>query len=727
MRTLFGRSWTVFGLLALPLVAIAENQPVADGLFAQLDANEDGQITRDEVPEEKQALFDRLLRESDKDGNSQLNPDELAAGLASDRPERPLEEKAEAAYEAPQLPDPEEMFARLDQDNDGKIAKDEVPEDAREHVEQLMQNADDDNDGALSKDEVKAAFAKIREKFSSLGGGPPTPEKMLERLDANGDGKLTKDEIPAGAEGLKKVLKKADTNNDEAVTKEELEYLGKKFQKLTRGFQDPEDRPSGDSLAQGPPGPPPGGRPDGPPGPPNPEEMFRHIDANGDGSISKEEFAEHHKQMRERFGDRRPGGPEGRERRGGDRPRRPDGEGGPGHRPEGPPPPRDREDGPPRGPEGRRGPHGPFDSPEEFFKRTDKNNDGKLTADEASDEGKQRFERMLEHQDKDGDKAISQEEFAEGARRMRERFHREGGPGGPEDRRRRPGGPDGPPQPEGPPGPPRPESDDQSRGSGRQEFGGPRVRARFAGEQRREGGPPMMGPVAIFRLLNSNGDDRLDDAELAAAGIRLARLDRDRDGTISPRELFVGAGGRGGNRRPGSSGPPPEEWRRPDGSKHERFGPPRGDRDPRSPGELADRPHWQPMAHRDGDHDGPRTRPHDGGRKTQGMHRHPFYPGKMMERMTAAIDGDKDGKVTFQEFTVSQKKRFDNLDANKDGVIDEAERKQAAEKMTARMKQFHEKMRSGKHRGDGARQPEPPPGQSGSIESPTEVPPPEPA
>ncbi len=84
MRT----SWSRYVLLtaalvAAPSVLLADDPPSSadrEALFKKLDGNSDGQLTSDEVPEEQQRLFKRMLRTSDKDSDGKLSHDEFLAG-----------------------------------------------------------------------------------------------------------------------------------------------------------------------------------------------------------------------------------------------------------------------------------------------------------------------------------------------------------------------------------------------------------------------------------------------------------------------------------------------------------------------------------------------------------------------------------------------------------------------------------------------------------------------
>src|SRR3954471_9719856 len=95
-------------------------QDAAD-LFGKLDVNKDGYITPDEVQESQKALYERLLRTADKDGDKKLSKDEFQAGLKpDDTPRQPL------AGGGPGGPpgakggkgDPREFFNRMDANKD---------------------------------------------------------------------------------------------------------------------------------------------------------------------------------------------------------------------------------------------------------------------------------------------------------------------------------------------------------------------------------------------------------------------------------------------------------------------------------------------------------------------------------------------------------------------------------------------------------------------------------
>src|SRR6478672_11202497 len=65
-------------------------QDAAD-LFSKLDANKDGYVTPDEVQESQKALYERMLRNADKDGDKKLSKEEFLAGLKPDEaPKAPL-------------------------------------------------------------------------------------------------------------------------------------------------------------------------------------------------------------------------------------------------------------------------------------------------------------------------------------------------------------------------------------------------------------------------------------------------------------------------------------------------------------------------------------------------------------------------------------------------------------------------------------------------------------
>ncbi len=242
-------------------------------------------------------------------------------------------------------------------------------------------------------------------------GRRPDAKSLFDRLDADKDGKITASELP---ERLKKrlgeKLKKADTNGDGKVCKDEFKAMmksraeaakakrakGKKDGAKAKRGKGKKDRPT----AKGKQGPP----------EPDFKAIFARLDTNGDKKLCIEEFTAGAKKMHQRISAhmRRPAAA-----------RR-----GPGmHRP---------------------GMHSPamsgperakkiLEGMEKRFDAADKNKDGKVTLEEAPEKMKERFGKLLERFDTDGDKALTKEEGKKFADEMIKKFAKahKGGPGKP--------------------------------------------------------------------------------------------------------------------------------------------------------------------------------------------------------------------------------------------------------------------------------------------------------
>lgn len=182
-------------------------------MFKRADKNSDGKISKDEVPE---AIWDRIGK-LDTNGDSAISPEEAKAG----RPDGP------GASGGPDKGKggPGEMLKRADQNGDGNISKDEVPEQAWDRLGKL----DKDNDGVVTKEELGAGMAAMRDqgKGGSKGKGGSEqggPGAMFSKLDKDEDGKLSESEVPAELWGK---LRKADTDADGLVSKEEMDKVQK--------------------------------------------------------------------------------------------------------------------------------------------------------------------------------------------------------------------------------------------------------------------------------------------------------------------------------------------------------------------------------------------------------------------------------------------------------------------------------------------------------------------
>lgn len=112
------------------------------------------------------------------------------------------------------------LFAALDTNGDGVIDAAEIAS-AAESLKKLDKN----NDGKLALDEVQSAPRGERRAASpsaATSAGNAAIVARLMQFDKNGDGKLSKDELP---ERLQAMFDKADLDKDGFLSKDEIAKL----------------------------------------------------------------------------------------------------------------------------------------------------------------------------------------------------------------------------------------------------------------------------------------------------------------------------------------------------------------------------------------------------------------------------------------------------------------------------------------------------------------------
>ena len=150
---------------------------------------------------------------------------------------------------------------------------------------------------------------------ASVAAQPPagaSPAEMMKQADTDGDGKLSRDEfIKARTAALEAAFARLDADGDGKLDEKEVEAGAEQVRAMSAGGGAGFRRPAGQRPQR-----PDGARPQGPGAGAMADQGFDRMDSDGDGKLSREEFAAAMARMRE-FMQR--GGPG----RGG--PRRPDG------------------------------------------------------------------------------------------------------------------------------------------------------------------------------------------------------------------------------------------------------------------------------------------------------------------------------------------------------------------------------------------------------------------
>ncbi len=274
----------LFGMTAM--LDADETDVQGKGLFKQLDKNNDGKVTKDELSEKQAKFFNRLIRTGDKNNDGELSQAEFHQAVS--HKEQPVKVKGRIGGRGKRDFNPEKFFKRLDQNDDGKLSKDEIPEKMKRRFGSLFEK--------LGKDEISMKeFADGAKRFRGKGGKRGKgkrdkanfPKMLFEKFDKNKDGKLTLEELPERMQKhMKKLFEKAEK---EGLTLEEFEKMrdSRRAERSARMFKRFDKNNDGKIQKTE--------------LPERIQERFDRMDANNDGVLDKEEM----KKMRGRRGRRR--------------------------------------------------------------------------------------------------------------------------------------------------------------------------------------------------------------------------------------------------------------------------------------------------------------------------------------------------------------------------------------------------------------------------------------
>ena len=283
----------------------------------------------------------------------------------------------------------EDLFSRLDSDQDGVIAADEVSEEDRRLFERVLKRGDADQDGKLTANEFDTGTQDdeptnipglLREGIvgdrGGAGGLRLDPDRIFDRLDQDKDNRLTAGERPEDSKGpMRRLL--AQLPQEGEITRDQFRQL---FQRLQASRPGPNGA-AGTGDAPGAPGPFGNGAlgrlglEGFLPGPPGPGPLLAVLDTDANGQLSAEEIAGAAKSLAQL--DQNADGKLDHSELS----------------PAGPPP----GDAPGRGPRGQGRGDGRGAA---RLKEADQDGDGKISREEAPERLKERFDQLDTNQDK---------------------------------------------------------------------------------------------------------------------------------------------------------------------------------------------------------------------------------------------------------------------------------------------------------------------------------------
>ena len=310
--------------------------PAPQDIMKQFDRNQDGKLSREEMPEPMRERLGKFLEQTGRDALTVEDLEKLRRGFEGRPQPQPQTPATQSSGNSPGG-----LFDRFDRNKDGKVTVDEVPEAARRMIETALERAGRGRDGALTREDFARLSAQSRNEGASRPDTPQTsaagnlPQAMnrpgapgngrseagatgsgatgagfFRLLDANDDGRLDRSELSKAAV----LIERLDRNNDGTVDRQELFGPGavrdgemrpdgqRRPTQPERTSNDRPRRPEADSESQKPgssAGRPSTGtagearrRPSDSPGQRDVEANFRRMDRNKDNAIDRDEAPE---------------------------------------------------------------------------------------------------------------------------------------------------------------------------------------------------------------------------------------------------------------------------------------------------------------------------------------------------------------------------------------------------------------------------------------------------
>ncbi|MEQ9407789.1 MAG: hypothetical protein RIK87_08675 [Fuerstiella sp.] len=199
-------------------------------LFARADRNEDGFLTKEEIGADLRNREGRGFGGPPGDGEGRRGEGRRGEGRPQDG-----EGRGRGFGGGPGRMPPFPVMMTLDANQDGELSADEI-----NNATAALKKLDKNGDGKLDHEELRPNFGDRSPGEGAGGrpgrgfGGPPgggegrgnMADFMLTRFDQNKDGKLARDELP---EPMQERFARMDRNEDSFVDRAELEEVSRQF------------------------------------------------------------------------------------------------------------------------------------------------------------------------------------------------------------------------------------------------------------------------------------------------------------------------------------------------------------------------------------------------------------------------------------------------------------------------------------------------------------------